>query len=90
MPNHSTLITSDGGLVLGGDGDGVASSPRASVVVVVPVVVVVGVVVAGVIVVVVIVFVVASVLRGSSMVSGVVWAVSLGSGLDVSWRKSSR
>ena len=29
MPNHSTLITSDGGLVLGGDGDGVASSPRA-------------------------------------------------------------
>ena len=24
MPNHSTLITSDGGLVLVGDGDGVA------------------------------------------------------------------
>jgi hypothetical protein len=86
VPHYTTLITSDGGLVLVGDGDGVASSPRASVVVVVvPVVVVVGVVVAGVIVV-----VVASGLRGSSMVIGVVWAVILGSGLVVSWSKSSR
>ena len=82
VTHNSTFVAVDCGLVFGVDGNSVTPSHGGSIGVVVVSLVVT--------VVVVVVVVVASGLRGSSMVIGVVWAVSLGSGLVVFWSKSSR